>query len=238
MTSYLDEWNVQQKALRDKERQNKNAAAAGLNMYHGGEHDIKEHDKAPLKDFRLQQRQRQESARKFLGAHQDSSNTVSREQGATRSDEGSKWNAREKETRLRELVGGTRWTGPEKEFIAEEEAGMDEAARREFKKREQDATAADANEVEKSTGEEKKVSSIERRIARRKAAEEEVKRKAAEEQAQQTKAEKQSAAPAIVEEDKFIPAGRVRRIATEFSIGLFLALVWVYLLLAHIMFLR
>jgi hypothetical protein len=264
MASYLDEWNIQQKAVRDKERQNKNAATAGLNMYHGGEHDIKEHDKA-LKDFRLQQRQRQESARKFLGAYQDGSNTISRGQEVlTRSNEGSKSNStdpdlqenmeegeapsmnceqdpvedyltgvndsdlpeggglvarrianrlaaeeearrkaeEEEERRRRDLVGGTRWTGPEKEFIAEEEAGTNEAAQREFKKREQDAMAADANKVEKSTGEEKKLSSIERRIARRKAAEEEVKRKAAEEKAQQTRVEKQSAGPAIVEEDK------------------------------------
>jgi len=58
--SYLDEWHKQQKALKDKERQDKKGASGLLHAYHGGEHDIK-HEKM-LTEIKKKHLQRKISA--------------------------------------------------------------------------------------------------------------------------------------------------------------------------------
>ena len=219
----LEEWNIQQKALRDKERQNKNAATAGLNMYHGGEHDIKQHDKA-LKEFRLEQRQRQASARDFRGAYPkgllseegSESNTTTEDPAEMPNKTDLEEGQADKDTIEDDLQeqdddddsGLPTGAGLVARRIASRLAAEEEVRRKaeEEEARQRDlegGTRWTTPEKESSMPKEEaqKGSSVERRIARR-AEMEEAKRKAAEEQAKQTKAEKQSAAPAIIEEDE------------------------------------
>jgi hypothetical protein len=62
MASYLDEFNKQQKALKEKERKSKAATADILHHYHGGEYDIKDYEKQQA-DLRRTQLLRRESAK-------------------------------------------------------------------------------------------------------------------------------------------------------------------------------
>jgi len=85
--SYLDEWHKQQKALKDKERQDKKGASGLLHAYHGGEHDIK-HEKM-LTEIKKKHMQRKMSATTKLQGYRGHG-TPTRDQNRTLSSPRSK----------------------------------------------------------------------------------------------------------------------------------------------------